>query len=244
MEIGLESGMPTYSGGLGVLAGDTIRAAADLGVPMVAVTLIHRKGYFFQSFDASGWQQDNPVDWSVESYLVGETERAQVNIEGRPVSIRAWRYDTVGCSDFVVPVYFLDTDLPENAREDCELTSYLYGGDPRYRLCQEVILGIGGVRLLRAMGYHSIRRFHMNEGHASLLTLELLEEAATAAKRIVITPEDVETVRQQCLFTTHTPVPAGHDQFPLELVSSVLGNRSDLFAMPKLYGISGEATSR
>ena len=243
MEIGLESGMPTYSGGLGVLAGDTIRAAADLGVPMVAVTLLHRKGYFFQSFDASGWQQDAPVDWSVASYLVAGPARVQINIEGRPVSICAWRYDTVGCGDFIVPVYFLDTDLPENADEDRELTSRLYGGDARYRLCQEAILGIGGVRLLRAMGFRAIRRFHMNEGHASLLTLELLEEAATASKRIVITPEDIETVRQQCLFTTHTPVPAGHDQFPVELVSSVLGNRSDLFAMPHLYSINGEPNS-
>jgi starch phosphorylase len=163
-----------------------------------------------------------------------------VHIEGRPVHIRAWRYEVKGCSGFTVPVYFLDADLPENEDRDRALTHYLYGGDTHYRLCQETVLGIGGVRMLRALGYDRIQRFHMNEGHASLLTFELLEEAAAAAKRIVIIHEDVETVRQQCIFTTHTPVPAGHDQFPMDLVYRVLGNRDDIYAMHYLYAVHGD----
>ncbi|MBM3263343.1 MAG: alpha-glucan family phosphorylase [candidate division Zixibacteria bacterium] len=241
MEIGLESGMPTYSDVLGVLAGDTIRAAADLGVSMVAVPLLHRKGYFFQRFDESVWQHEEPVDWSLEAYLTEMPEHASVEIENRTVPIRAWKYEVKGCVGDKVPVYFLDTDLPENDPQDRSFTYHLYGGDLRYRLCQEVILGIGGLRMLRALGYERIERFHMNEGHASLLTLELLEESAAAARRIVITHEDVEQVRKQCQFTTHTPVPAGHDQFPMELVSRVLGNRVDVFAMD-LYGVHSDTS--
>ena len=118
---------------------------------------------------------------------------------------------------FLVPVFLLDSDLPENSDWDRTLTHYLYGGDQLYRLCQEVVLGIGGVRLLRALGFQKITRFHMNEGHASLLGLELLEEEARKAGRSMFNHEDVEAVREQCVFTTHTPVAAGHDQFPLEL---------------------------
>jgi len=225
MEIGLEPGMPTYSGGLGVLAGDTLRAAADLKIPMVGVTLLHRKGYFYQRLDAGGWQREEPVEWVVEDYLEELPQRASLPIEGRSVHVRAWRYEVQGAAGFRVPVYFLDTDLPENAEGDRSLTHYLYGGDAHYRLCQEAVLGIGGVRMLRALGYEELDRFHMNEGHASLLTLELLEEAARKAGRHSATPEDIEAVRRQCVFTTHTPVSAGQDQFPLDLVNQVLGPR-------------------
>ena len=152
MEIGLVSEMPTYAGGLGVLAGDTIRAAADLKVPMVAVTLLHRKGYFFQRFDSGGKQIEEPVGWAVDDFLTELPQRTSVTIEGRVVALRVWKYAVPGPGDFSVPVYFLDSDLPENSEWDRTLTDMLYGGDAHYRLCQEIILGIGGVRLLRALG--------------------------------------------------------------------------------------------
>jgi starch phosphorylase len=225
MEIGLATDMPTYSGGLGVLAGDTVRAAADLKVPMVAVTLLHRKGYFYQRLDSEGRQIEAPVDWAVHDFLTELPQRASVTIEERTVYLRAWKYDIAGPGDFSVPVFFLDADLPENSEWDRTLTHYLYGGDRHYRLCQEVILGIGGVRMLRAMGLQAIERFHMNEGHSSLLALELLDEEVARAGKAALTHDDIEAVRRKCVFTTHTPVPAGQDQFPLDLVHRVLGKK-------------------
>jgi len=223
MEIALEADLPTYSGGLGVLAGDTIRSAADLKVPMVAVTLLHRKGYFYQRLDARGWQTEEPVEWVVQDFLEELPPRVTLKLEGRPVQIRAWKYEVKGITGFMVPVYLLDCDLPENTDWDRKLTDHLYGGDSWYRLCQETILGIGGVRMLRALGYNKLTRFHMNEGHASLLTIELLYEQARKANRKTIEAQDLDVVRQQCIFTTHTPVPAGHDQFPLEMVQRLMG---------------------
>jgi starch phosphorylase len=196
MEIGLEAGMPTYSGGLGVLAGDTIRSAADLNVPMVAVTLLHRKGYFYQRLDANGWQSEEPAEWVVDDFLVELPQRVSVTIEGRTVQLRCWRYDVTSVSGFSAPVYFLDSDLPDNEEWDRTLTHFLYGGDKHYRLCQEVILGIGGVRMLRALGYHHIARFHMNEGHASLLTVELLDEESRKTNGHASIHDAVEAVRQ------------------------------------------------
>jgi starch phosphorylase len=224
MEIGVHPDIPTYAGGLGVLAGDMVRAAADLQLPMVAVTLLHRKGYFRQGLDRSGWQTEEPVHWVVEDYLRDTGARVTVEIESRGVTVRAWRYD-VEQAGFVVPVLLLDTDLEPNGAWDRSLTDCLYGDDQPYRLCQEVVLGIGGVRMLRALGYDRVQRFHMNEGHAALLTIELLREQREAAGRPVLEPADLEAVRRQCVFTTHTPVSAGHDQFPLDLVERVLGNR-------------------
>jgi starch phosphorylase len=223
MEIGLVTEMPTYSGGLGVLAGDTVRAAADLKVPMVAVTLLHRKGYFYQRLDGAGRQIEEPVDWAVNDFLTELPERVSVAVEGRTVALRAWIYHVAGPGDFSVPVYFIDSDLPENSEWDRTLTHYLYGGDLHYRLCQEVILGIGGVRMLRALGQPEIARYHMNEGHSSLLALELLDEEARRAGRTSPNHDDVQTVREKCVFTTHTPVVAGHDQFPLTLVHQIIG---------------------
>jgi glycogen phosphorylase len=225
MEIALEPGMPTYSGGLGVLAGDTLRAAADLKVPLVAVTLLYRKGYFCQRLDASGWQREEPNEWAVEDFLTELPTRASVTVEGRTVYFRAWQYEVKAAEGFTVPVYLLDTDVPENAAWDRTLTHHLYGGDAHYRLCQEVVLGIGGVRMLRALGHNTIARFHLNEGHAALLTLALLDEQAARDGRNTFTRADVNTVRQLCVFTTHTPVPAGHDKFPLELAMRVLGRK-------------------
>ena len=239
MEIALQSDIPTYSGGLGVLAGDTIQSAADAGVPMVAVTLLHRKGHFCQHLDASGWQTETPVEWDVEGHLTELPQHLTVTIEGRPVRIRAWRKDVAGISGQIVSVYLLDTDLPENTQGDGELTHYLYGGDSRYRLCQEVLLGIGGLRLLRSLGLFQLRWFHFNEGHAALLTLELLEERRRAAGHAEIVDEDIEEVRRQCVFTTHTPVAAGHDRFPLSLAQSVLGDRPE-FRHDKIFCCDGQ----
>ena len=228
MEIALESAIPTYSGGLGVLAGDTIRSAADLQVPMVAVSLLHRAGHFHQRFDATGWQTEEPVDWNVSQFLTEMPARTALTIEKRKVSLRCWKYQVQGIGGYFVPVYLLDTDLPENDDWDRKLTGVLYGGDAHYRLCQEVVLGIGGVRMLRALGYETIDRFHMNEGHASLLTLELLREEAGKSERQRISVGDLASVRQRCIFTTHTPVPAGHDQFPLSALGTTLGLREDV----------------
>lgn len=239
MEIALVAGMPTYSGGLGVLAGDTIRSAADLRLPMVCVTLLHRKGYFYQRIDAQGVQREEPVQWIVEDFLEEMPQRASVAIEGRTVTLRAWRYEVVGNSQFRVPVYFLDTDLPENSPSDRSLTHFLYGGDQRYRLCQEIVLGIGGIRMLRALGYEELSRFHMNEGHSSLLTLELLDEEASRLGKSLITLEEVDAVRKKCIFTTHTPVAAGHDQFPMELVTQVLGRREPFSELKNILCCEG-----
>jgi len=239
MEIGLEVGMPTYSGGLGVLAGDTIRAAADLKIPMVAVTLLHRQGYFYQRLDERGWQHEEPAAWAVNDFVHEMPASTAVTIEGRTVHLRAWHYPVRGIGGFTVPVYFLDDDVPDNTAWDRTLTDTLYGGDAHYRLCQEVLLGIGGVRMLRALGYTDLTRLHMNEGHASLLTLELLDEQAQRAGRVAFTHDDVEVVRQQCVFTTHTPVPAGHDQFPLELVERVLGPREAFHTMHEVFCCEG-----
>src|SRR5213079_722701 len=229
MEIALENAMPSYSGGLGVLAGDTIRAAADLRLPMVAVSLLYRKGFFTQRLAEDGSQTEEPVEWRVEDFLKEETARASVSIENRHVELRCWRYSAKGVRGFEVPIYFLDADLPSNTEADRNLTGSLYGGDSYYRLCQEVLLGIGGVRMLRSLGYDDISRYHMNEGHAALLTLELLGEEAARAGRKSVNGNDIEKVRSKCVFTTHTPVPAGHDRFPIELLTRAFPAQTEFF---------------
>ena len=223
MEIGVDPAIPTYAGGLGVLAGDIVRAAADMGLPFVAVTLLHRKGYFRQRLDAEGQQREEPTEWDVEAALTPLPPRITVAICGRPVVVRAWRRNVRGIDGSAVPVLFLDTDVDENAPEDRALVHSLYGGDASHRLAQEAVLGVGGVRMLRALGYEQIGRFHMNEGHSALLVMELVSERLQRARRTAATEEDVEAVRQLCVFTTHTPVPAAHDQFPPELAERVLG---------------------
>lgn len=239
MEIALHPDMPTYSGGLGMLAGDTLRAAADLGISMIAVTLLHRQGYFAQSLDVSGWQHEGPIPWNIERYCHELPIQTEVTIEARHVQLRAWKYEVTGCGRHVIPVLLLDTDLEENSDWDRTLTNNLYGGDSHYRLCQEVVLGIGGVRVLRALGYNDVARFHMNEGHAALLGLELLDESAKSAGRSTFNTEDVQTVRRSCIFTTHTPVPAGHDRFPIDQVQRTL-SRSDLFDNHEVFCCAGE----
>jgi starch phosphorylase len=224
MEICLEQAIPTYSGGLGVLAGDTLRSAADLGVPEVAVTLLHRKGYFEQHLDASGQQTETPVRWEPEKVLEPVMARATVTLEGREVHVAAWRYNVKGIREHEVPVYLLDTNLPENSDWDRTLTDYLYGGDEHYRLCQEIVLGMGGAALLQNLGYQNGTIYHLNEGHSALLTLQLLEKQLEGRPAFELEEADFEAVRSRCIFTTHTPVPAGHDKFPLEMVRKVLGD--------------------
>jgi starch phosphorylase len=224
MEICLEQAIPTYSGGLGVLAGDTLRSAADLHVPMVAVSLAHRHGYFIQRLDANGQQHEDPETWSPEKVLPEAGACAFVSIAGRTVAIRAWRYDVVGAGGHIVPVFLLDTNLDENSEWDRTLTDCLYGGDNHYRLCQEVVLGMGGAAILEALGYAEDAQYHINEGHAALLTLTLLERELAGQSRSDISEALLERVRKRCIFTTHTPVPAGHDRFDESVYRSVLGD--------------------
>ena len=238
MDVAVDSQIPTYSGGLGVLAGDMLRSAADLEIPMVAVSLVHRKGYFEQRLDSRGNQFESPAKWSPEQYFKGLSARVGLPIEGRQVQIRAWQYDFLGVTGHSVPLFLLDSDLPENESADRGLTDYLFGGDERYRLCQEAILGIGGVAMLRALGYSDIQMFHMNEGHSALATLALIEEQTGSRSERLFSELEIESVRQQCAFTTHTPVPAGHDRFSADLVYEVLG-RARASALAQLRLMDG-----
>ena len=224
MEIALEDSIPTYAGGLGVLAGDMLRSAADSGIPMVGITLVYRKGYFEQKLNENGQQIESPSLWEPVRFAKRMEPTVSVTVEGRPVKVAAWQYEVTGLGAESVAVYLLDTALAENELEDQELTDRLYGGDRRYRLCQEVILGIGGVRMLRALGYQNLESYHMNEGHSAFLTVALMEEQLRVHGR---RPEgfdgDISELREKCLFTTHTPVPAGHDVFDRSLLTQVLG---------------------
>ena len=222
MEIAINPGMPTYSGGLGVLAGDTLRSAADQGVPLVAFTLAHRKGYFQQHLDSRGVQTEEVQLWNPADFCTEEPARITVSVEERVVTVRAWRYDMVGRYGHIVPIYLLDTDLDGNSGWDRGLTDHLYGGDTNYRLQQEIVLGMGGVRMADALG-HRINVYHMNEGHAALLTLALIERELGGGPLGAPTESDLALVRQKCVFTTHTPVPAGHDRFSTEQTNRILG---------------------
>jgi starch phosphorylase len=236
MEIALDPAVPTYAGGLGVLSGDTLRSAADRGVPVVGVTLIHRKGYFQQRLDERGTQTEEVPVWAPQQILEPTTAVASVTLEGRRVFVRAWKYPLVGLSGHVVPVYLLNTSLAENSPEDRTLTDHLYGGDERYRLCQEVILGIGGVEVLRELGHADIATYHMNEGHSALLALALLEQQLEREGPGFPMDSAVDAVRRRCIFTTHTPVPAAQDQFSRELTLQVLGkNRAALLDATESY---------
>jgi glycogen phosphorylase len=219
MEIALRSEIPTYAGGLGVLAGDTLRSAADLALPLVAVTLVSRAGYFRQELDAAGRQIEHPALWDPARWAAPLDAKVAVHIEDRVVWVGAWLYVIDGDRGGPAPVILLDTDLAENAPADREITHYLYGGDDRYRLMQEMVLGLGGVRVLRALGF-DISAYHMNEGHSALLGLELLRRFTYPSEELRAgeSPYDLPRVRQLCRFTTHTPLEAGHDRFSYELV--------------------------
>jgi len=222
MEIAINPAMPTYSGGLGILAGDTLRSMADLGVPLAAFSLVHRKGYFQQHLDAKGAQSESIQPWNPADFCVEEKARVTVSVEDRIVTVRCWRYNLVGRYGHVVPIYLLDTDVEENSGWDRGLTDHLYGGDTNYRLQQEIVLGMGGVRMAHALGYR-VNVYHMNEGHAALLTLGLLERQLGGGPLGAATETDMEQVRKKCVFTTHTPVPAGHDRFSTEQSIRILG---------------------
>jgi glycogen phosphorylase len=224
MEIALEPALPTYAGGLGILAGDTLRSAADMGLPMGAVTLLYRNGYFEQHLDANGNQSETASEWEPEKLLQPLQLRATITLEGEKVAIRAWQYTIRGCTGHLVPVYFLDTALPENSPFIQTLTGRLYVGDEHYRLCQEVVLGMGGIAMLRQLGHHHVMTYHMNEGHPSLLAVALLQEHMGGRPCSEASEDDIAFVRKRCVFTTHTPVPAGHDQFPESIVRRVLGD--------------------
>ena len=222
MEIAINPAMPTYSGGLGVLAGDTLRSTADLGVPLVAFSLVHRKGYFQQHLNEAGMQSEDIQPWNPADFCTEEKARVTVSVEERIVTVRCWRYDLVGRYGHVVPIYLLDTDLDVNSGWDRGLTDHPYGGDTNYRLQQEIVLGMGGVRMAHALG-HRVNVYHMNEGHAALLTLGLLERQLGGGPLGAATETDMEQVRKKCVFTTHTPVPAGHDRFSTEQAIRILG---------------------
>jgi glycogen phosphorylase len=223
MEIGLISEMPTYAGGLGVLAGDTLRAAADLGLPFVGLTLLYRQGFFRQQLSDDGQQSESPDSWDPGRFLEKTDIRLSIDLEGRSVAFTAWCFMVRGARGDGLPVYLMDADLPENDPYDRGLTGQLYGGDQRYRLRQEALLGLGGIKLLRALGYDSIQTYHLNEGHSALLALSLLDELVPAGDFLRAGEDQFEAIRRRCVFTTHTPVPAGHDKFPLWLVREVLG---------------------
>ncbi len=225
MEIALQKEIPTYAGGLGVLAADIMRSCADLEVPAACVTMCWQHGYMKQKINLDGTQEYKDVNWSPKKYMKKIDKTVTVQIEGRDVIVGAWRYDQLSshpenqktskpANPHTVPIFFLDTNLPENSPEDRAITEHLYGGDGTARIKQEMILGLGGVKMLRALGYKDIGTFHMNEGHAAFLTLELLKEHDYKDN----------VVRQSCAFTTHTPVAAGHDVFDYDLAHRICGD--------------------
>jgi starch phosphorylase len=237
MEIALRPEIHTYSGGLGVLAGDTARSCADLELPIVFVSLVSRAGYLRQEIDSHGRQVDLPDPWEPARFTYPLPAMIAVPIEGREVWIRPWLYRLRSPIGPTVPVLLLDTDLEQNTAEDRKLTHYLYGGDTAYRLKQEILLGIGGERILQALGF-DITTFHLNEGHAALLTLQLLHESRRTADELRPGEPafDHAAVRERCIFTTHTPVASGHDQFSYDLVERLLGDFIEIDEIRRLGG--------
>ncbi|HEX4868425.1 MAG TPA: alpha-glucan family phosphorylase [Acidimicrobiales bacterium] len=211
-EFGIAEALPQYSGGLGVLAGDHLKAASDLGLPLTGIGLMYRHGYFRQSLSGDGWQQEVYPDLDPHAMALHPCDgiRVEVDLAGVPLVARVWRAD-VGR----VPLYLLDADIEENPPEVREITDRLYGGDTEHRLRQEILLGIGGVRALDALGIDT-QVFHTNEGHAGFLGLERIRQLVVGEG--LTYHEAIEAVRGGCLFTTHTPVPAGIDRFPRELI--------------------------
>ncbi len=202
MEFALSSAIPNYAGGLGVLAMDIVRSAADMEVDMIGMSLIYH-------------QNDDPDSaFDFTQYFEKVDQSIHLEIEGRQVEVTAWKYEVKGQTGHIVPIYFLSAFLPNNEAWDRDLTKHLYDSNQYTRLCQEAILGAGGLKMLRALGHDDIDVFHMNEGHASFLTLERLKEEKG----------DRQAVIDSCVFTTHTPIPAGHDRFPHELVKKTLGD--------------------
>jgi starch phosphorylase len=238
MEIALRNEIPTYAGGLGILAGDTMRSATDLGLQMVGVSLVSRAGYFRQEIDSQGRQIEHEATWDPAKWAKPIDAKIAMPIDGRIVWIGAWLYVLEGSMGGRQPVLLLDTDLSENSKEDREITHYLYGGDNNYRLKQEIVLGVGGVRLLQAIGF-TIRHYHMNEGHSALLSVELMRRFTYPSDEVRSGEShyDLPRVRDLCSFTTHTPVEAGHDRFPYDVVERVLDNDFDAREIRNLAGV-------
>lgn len=237
MEIALRPEMHTYAGGLGVLAGDTARSAADLELPMVFVSLVSRDGYVHQDIDAKGRQVTRPNPWAPDKFTDRLDAMVAVQIEGREVWIRPWLYRLVCPLGHCVPVLLLDTDLDQNSPGDRQITDHLYGGDNAYRLRQEIVLGIGGARMLQALGFN-IDTYHLNEGHAALLTLHLLRYFRQPAEDVGPgeSPYDHAQVRERCIFTTHTPVEAAFDKFPYSLVQRLLDDYIEIAEIKRFAG--------
>ena len=221
-EFGVHTSLPLYSGGLGILAGDHLKSASDLGLPLIAIGLLYRYGYFRQRLRTDGWQEEHYGETfpnELPIHLIKNDDdtplRIEVSIRERNVLAQVWRAD-VGR----VPLYLLDTNIPENVETDRWVTGHLYGGDRETRIVQEMLLGIGGIRLLRKLGV-SPHVFHLNEGHSAFLTLELAREVIQTEKQPLAAA--IETVKRQCVFTTHTPVAAGNDEFEASLVTRAFG---------------------
>ena len=237
MELAIRPEMRSYAGGLGILAGDTARSCADLELPVVFVTLVSRAGYFRQTIDRDGRQVEAPDWWRPGEWCTPLDAMIAVAIDGRPVWIRPWLYMLSCPHGHRIPILLLDTDLDQNAAADREITHFLYGGDDTYRLKQEIVLGLGGIRLLRALGF-DVHTYHLNEGHAALLTLDLLNRWKIAPEDRIAgePPYDIAEVRERCVFTTHTPVEAGQDRFPYQLFAQLLPDFVDLDALKGLAG--------
>lgn len=206
MEMMLETDIPTYSGGLGVLAGDLLRSCADMEINAVGMSLVYSGEVFKQHVSQDGSQTFMEVEWRKMDQLTKLTDRVKLSIHGEDVHVGVWRYDIVGIDEHVVPVFLLDTDLPMNSDWAREITRNLYADRGDLRISQEIVLGIGGVKMLRQLGYGNARTYHMNEGHCAFVPLALHE----------FYDYKDEPVRQMCTFTTHTPIPEGHDEFDYE----------------------------
>ena len=210
-EIGLWSELHTYSGGLGVLAGDHVKSAADAGTPLVGVTLLYHQGYARQHIDANGVQTESFPEFDPNEHVSKTKIVLKLHLDGKPLSAYVWKADIVGQSGHIVPVYFIDTRHPANSSEHQELSSRLYGGDDEVRIRQEYVLGVGGVQLFDYLD-SELHGLHLNEGHCTFAMLALLNRGWSR-----------EELAQRSLFTTHTPVPAGHDRFEWPLVREVVG---------------------
>ncbi len=219
-EIGIDNALKTYSGGLGILSGDTIKAMADLSVPFCAVTLLYREGFFKQKISENDLQTELADTWDYENLLINTNKEIKIKIWDEDVFVKIWKYEYEGVSSHKIPIYYLDTNHEKNSQRGKEITQNLYRGD---RIAQEIVLGIGGVRALRELNYGILDKYHMNEGHSAFLTLELY--------RIFGKEEnswDDKYVKDRCVFTTHTPIEAGHDKFDYDIVLSYLKNEEDI----------------
>ena len=227
-EIGLWSDLKTYSGGLGVLAGDHVKSAADAGIPLVGVTLLYREGYGTQQLDNLGNQTETFPNLDPNQHMTKTSIEFSLNLDNTQIKISVWKVEIEGISGHVVPVYFLDTFHEDNTPEHCSLSGRLYGGDDNTRIRQEYILGVGGVKLFDFID-EVLSGIHLNEGHCTFALLELLEKGWTR-----------QYLSDHTLFTTHTPVPAGHDRFDWDLVRHIIGDKlpQDAIELVKIAGDS------